>query len=107
MSQLTAFALTVAAELLWYVGGLVAIVGLRWWSAMMLAIGVNAVSHPLAWWLLAPHPALVPLLLTEVAVTLTEAAALAVAVRRDLAALALLSVGANASSLLTGLILNR
>ena len=50
---------------------------------------------------------MLPLLLTEVAVTLAEAAVLAVAVRRDLATLALLSVGANASSLLTGLILNR
>lgn len=107
MSQLTAFAVTIAVESLWYVGGLVGIVGLRWWSALMLAFGVNAVTHPVAWWVLSSHPTMLPLVLTEVAVTLAEAAVLAVAVRRDLATLALLSVGANASSLLTGLILNR
>ncbi|MDP7721410.1 hypothetical protein [Mycobacterium sp. TY814] len=107
MSQLTAFVITVAVESLWYVGGLVGIVGLRWWSALMLTIGVNAVTHPVAWWVLAPDPTIARLLLTEVAVTLAEAAVLAVAVRRDLTTLALLSVGANASSLLTGLVLNR
>ncbi|MHA7650810.1 hypothetical protein ACX9NE_15980 [Mycobacterium sp. ML4] len=107
MSQLTAFAVTIAVESLWYVGGLVGILGLRWWSALMLSIVVNAITHPLAWWVLAPNPTLGQLLLTEAVVTLAEAAVLAVAVRRDPATLALLSVGANASSLLTGLILNR
>lgn len=107
MSQLTAFTVTIAVESLWYVGGLVGIVGLRWRSALMLAIGVNAVTHPVAWWVLASGPGLVGLLLTEAAVTFAEAAVLAVAVRRELPTLALLSVGANASSLLTGLILNR
>lgn len=107
MSQLTAFVVTVAVESLWYVGGLVGIVGLRWWWALLLAIGVNAVTHPVAWWVLAPDPTLPALALTELAVTLAEAVVLAVAVRRELVTLALLSVGANASSLLTGLLLNR
>jgi len=107
VSQLTAFVVTVAVESLWYVGGLVGIVGLRWWSALLLAMGVNAVTHPVAWWVLAPDPSLPALALTELAVTLAEAVVLAVAVRRELGTLALLSVGANASSLLTGLLLNR
>ncbi len=108
MLQLTAFGVTLAVEILWYVGGLTGIVGLRWWSALTLAIAVNAVTHPLVWWALAPHPTLQQLLATEVAVTLAEAAMLAVAVRRDIAALTLLSLGANASSpALTGLVLNR
>lgn len=107
MSPLTAFGITVAVEMLWYVGGLTGIVGLRWYSALALAIVVNVVTHPLAWWLLSPDPTLLQLLLIEVGVTLAEAAMLAVAVRRELATLALLSLGANASSLLTGLILNR
>lgn len=94
-------------ESLWYVGGLVGIVGLRWWSAVTLAIVVNTVTHPAAWWVLAPHPSLLQLVVTEAGVTLAEATMLAVAVRRDFAMLALLSLGANASSLLTGLILNR
>jgi hypothetical protein len=45
-------------------------------------------------------------LLAEAVVVVAEAALLAVAVRRDLAVLALLSVGANASSLLIGLLLS-
>jgi hypothetical protein len=107
VSQLTAFAATVAVEMPWYAGGLAGIVGLRWPAALILAVAVNALTHPLAWWVLSPHPTLAQLLVTEVAVTFAEAALLAAAVRRDLGTLALLSVGANASSLLTGLILNR
>lgn len=104
MSQLAAFALTLVIELPWYVTGLVCLVGVRWWAGLLLGIGVNACTHPLLWWVLAPHPTLPHTLLAEIVVVAAEAALLAVAVRRDLAVLALLSVGANASSLLIGML---
>jgi hypothetical protein len=105
VSQLAAFALTLAVELPWYVTGLVFLVSVRWWVALALGIGVNACTHPLLWWVLAPNPTLPHTLLAEIVVVVAEAALLAVAVRRDLALLALLSVGANASSLLVGMLL--
>ncbi len=107
MSQLAAFGLTLAVELPWYVGGLVALVGLRVWSALVLAVAVNACTHPVLWWVLGPHPAPAHTLLAEVAVIVAEAALLAAAVRREFAVLAILSLGANTSSLLIGLLLNR
>ena len=106
VSQLAAFGLTLAVELPWYVGGLIAVVGVRWWAALALGILVNACTHPLLWWALAPHPTLLQTLLAEVAVVVAEAALLAVAIRRDVAILALLSASANASSLLIGLLLS-
>lgn len=106
MSQLSAFGLTLAVELPWYVSGLVAIVGLRWWSALGLAVAVNVCTHPVLWWVLAPQPTLLHTMLAEAAVILAEGALLAVAVRRDVGVLVLLSVGANVSSLLVGLLLS-
>ncbi len=106
MSQLAAFGLTLAVELPWYVTGLVLLVGVRWRTALGLGLLVNACTHPLLWWVLAPRPTLARTLLAEAVVVVAEAALLAVAVRRDLAVLALLSVGANASSLLIGLLLS-
>jgi hypothetical protein len=103
---LAAFGLTLAVELPWYVAGLVAVIGVRWWSALGLGIGVNACTHPLLWWVLAPHPNLLWSLLAEIAVVLAEAVLLGIAVRRDLAVLGLLSLAANASSLLIALLLS-
>lgn len=106
VSQLAAFGLTLAVELPWYIGGLAALVGVRWWSALALGVMVNACTHPLLWWTLAPHPSLLQTLPAEAAVILAETALLAVAIRRDFAVLALLSASANASALLTGLLLS-
>lgn len=106
MSQLAALALTLVVELPWYVTGLVIVVGVRWWAALALGIVVNACTHPLLWWMLAPHPTLPQTLLAEVVVVVAEAALLAAAVRRDLGVLALLSVAANASSLLVGMLIS-
>jgi hypothetical protein len=107
VSQLVAFGLTLAVELPWYVGGLVALVGLRLWSALVLAVTVNVCTHPVLWWVLAPHPTLAHTLLAEVAVIVAEAALLAAAIRREFAVLGLLSLGANTSSLLIGLLFSR
>jgi hypothetical protein len=106
VSQLAAFGLTLAVELPWYGGGLVVLhlTRLRW--ALGLGVLVNAVSHPLLWWALAPHPSLARLAGAEVGVWLLEALLLWAAVRRDLGPLLVLSLAANASSLLIGLVLS-
>ena len=106
MSQPAAFALTLVVELPWYVTGLVILVGVRWLAALALGIGVNACTHPLLWWTLAPHPTLLQTLLAEIVVVVAETALLAAAVRRDLAVLAWLSVAANASSLVIGMLIS-
>jgi hypothetical protein len=106
VSQLAAFPLTLVAELPWYVVGLVLLVGVPWWIALLLGVAVNASTHPLLWWVLAPHPTLAQTLLTEIVVVVAEATLLAAAVRRDLAVLVLLSLGANASSLFIGMLLS-
>jgi hypothetical protein len=126
--QLAALGLTVAIELPWYVLGLV---GLRTgrlstagarrsgvcggeagqlstagvWRAALLGLGVNLVTHPVLWWLLAPRPTLALFALAELAVCAVEALLLWCWLRRDLALLAVLSVGANATSVLVGLLL--
>jgi hypothetical protein len=106
VSQLSAFGLTLAIEIPWYMGGLVTLVGLRWWSALGLTVAVNACTHPVLWWVLEPHPPLLHAMLAEAVVILVEGALLAVTVRRDFAVLLLLSFGANVSSLLIGLLLS-
>jgi hypothetical protein len=109
VSQLAAFGLTLAVELPWYGAGLVArrlVARARWWWAPVLGVAVNAVSHPLLWWWLAPHPSLARLAVAEAAVWLMEALLLWAAIRRELALLLVLSLAANASSLLIGLILS-
>jgi hypothetical protein len=106
VSQLAAFGLTVAVEVPWYGAGLVALrlVRLRW--ALVLGVLVNAVSHPLLWWWLAPHPSFIRLAGAEAGVWLLEALLLFAAIRRELALLLVLSLAANASSLLIGLLLS-
>jgi hypothetical protein len=107
VSQLAAFGLTLAVELPWYGAGLVALrLVRRWWSALILGMLVNAVSHPLLWWWLAPHPSFTRLAVAETGVWLLEAFLLFAAIRRELALLLVLSLAANASSLLIGLLLN-
>lgn len=103
---MAAFGLTLAVELPWYLAGLVALVRVRWWLALGLGVAVNALTHPLLWWVLAPAPTLLQIALAEVVVVLAEAALLAVALRRDVVVLGLLSLGANASSVLVGLLLS-
>jgi hypothetical protein len=109
VSQLAAFGLTLAVELPWYGAGLVGlrlVKPARWWWALVLGIAVNAISHPLLWWSLAPHPSLGRLAVAEAGVWLLEALLLGAAIRRDLALLLVLSLAANASSLLIGLLLS-
>jgi len=107
VSQLAAFGLTLAVELPWYGAGLVTLrLVRRWWWALALGLLINAVSHPLLWWTLAPHPSWAWLAGAEVGVWLLETLLLWAAVRRDLGLLLVLSLAANASSLLIGLLLS-
>jgi hypothetical protein len=109
VSQLAAFGLTLAVELPWYGAGLLALRLVkpgRWWWALVLGVAVNAISHPLLWWSLAPHPSLGRLAVAEAGVWLLEALLLWTAIRRDVALLLVLSLAANASSLLIGLLLS-
>jgi hypothetical protein len=103
---LAAFGLTLAVELPWYVTGLLALrlAGLR--RALVLGVLVNALSHPVLWWLLAPHPTLARTGVAEVGVCAFEALLLFAVLRREPALLALLSVAANACSVLIGLLLS-
>jgi hypothetical protein len=103
--QLAALGLTVAIELPWYVLGLVGLRLTGAWRAALLGVGVNLVTHPALWWLLAPRPALALFAVAELAVCAVEALLLWCWLRRDLALLAVLSVGANATSVLVGLVL--
>ena len=106
MSQLAAFGLTLAVELPWYVAGLVALRLAGWRRALVLGVVVNALSHPVLWWFLAPRPTLPRIAVAEVAVCAFEALLLFAAIRREPALLVLLCVAANACSVLIGLLLS-
>jgi hypothetical protein len=106
VSQLAALGLTLAVELPWYGAGLVALRLARLPWALGLGVLVNAISHPLLWWALAPHPSWARLAGAEIGVWLLEALLLWAAVRRNLGLLLVLSLAANASSLLIGLLLS-
>jgi hypothetical protein len=105
MSQLAALGLTIAVELPWYVLGLAGLRLTSAWRAALLGVGVNLVTHPVLWWMLAPRPTLTRLTLAELAVGAVEALLLFIWVRREPALLVVLSIGANATSVLIGVAL--
>jgi hypothetical protein len=100
---LAAFGLTVAMELPWYLAGLTGLRLLPWRRALAAGFAVNAVTHPVLWWVLSGHPRWWGP--AEVAVCAAEALMLLAAVRRDPVVLLLLSVAANTTSLAAGLLL--
>src|SRR6266508_4602033 len=108
LSWLAALALTLAVEVPLYASVLRLAWGIRLRDAAGLGAAVNALTHPVLWWSLAPwtgrpwYPWLVAG--AEVVVCAVEWLALAVLVRRDRLALAALSLGANAASVLAGII---
>src|SRR5512144_1556003 len=104
MSQLAAFGATLAAELPWYVAGLVTLRLARWWVALLAGVGVNLLTHPVLWWALAPSPTLPRLAAAELGVWVAETALLFAVVRRQPALLAVLCAGANATSVVIGLL---
>ncbi|WP_238012454.1 hypothetical protein KZZ52_58970 [Dactylosporangium sp. AC04546] len=103
--MLTALALTLLVEVPLYT---VALVGTRlaeWRRAATLGLLVNLLTHPVLWWYLAPRPSATRFWAAEAVVVLVEAGVLAAALRRDRLLLIVVSVGANACSVLMGLLL--
>jgi hypothetical protein len=104
----TALLLTLAVEVALYAAALVALRLARPLRAALLAVAVNVVTHPLLWLLLAPRPTLAAVVAAEVAVWAAEALLLWLALRRrpSLAVLGIVSAGANAASILAGLLVS-
>jgi len=107
LSWLAAFGLTLAVEVPLYAAALRLAWGVPLAKALRLGTGVNLVTHPVLWWSLTPwtgrpwYPCLV--VGAEAAVCVAEWGVLALTVRRDRVALAALSAGVNAVSVLAGL----
>jgi hypothetical protein len=111
---LPALLLTLAVEVPLYTAALVALRLARWWRAAALGVLVNLLTHPALWLFLVPHPAAARFWTAEALATIVEAAMLvsALAGRRQEprnpwspALLLVVSLGANACSLLMGLLL--
>ncbi len=104
-----AFVLTLLVEVPLYTLALRAGWGWPVWRGIVAALAVNALTHPVLWYALAPHrhATAYPLLLVvaEAAVVLVEWAVLAAVTRRDRLALAVVCAGVNAASVLAGLLL--
>lgn len=73
--------------------------------ALLLGVAVNLLTHPLLWWFLAPRPPAGRFWGAELAVVLVEAAVLYATCRREPILMLVTSLGANALSLLIGLVL--
>ena len=101
---LTAFAWTLAIELPIYtylVGGYFR----RWWGVVVVAIGINLVTHPMLWFVFPRlEPRWLYLVAGETTVILIEAVLLAIAIRRPLHALGA-AIAANFASIAGGVIL--
>ena len=112
MTWLAALVTTLAVEVPLYWLVLAHFCKLERLRSLALAVGVNAVSHPLLWFALLPAlgPVVGPpadLLVGEGVVVALEASILVLAVRRERVALLAFAVVANAASLLVGLVLQQ
>ena len=105
MTYLAALALTVAVELPLYVVGLVALRLAGPVRAVLLAVGVNLLTHPVLWLVVAPTQT-ATVYLAEVGVCLVEAAVIRLVVRRDTLLAIALSLAANAASFGVGLLVS-
>lgn len=99
----SALAITLAVEGPVYVVGLLELRLSGPVRAVVLALAVNLITHPVLWLLLGPDPTLGITCVAEVAVWLVEAAIIWLAVRRELPVVLLLALGANAASFCAGL----
>jgi hypothetical protein len=104
MTAVAALGLTVAVELPLYVLGLVALRLAHPWHAVLLGVGVNLLTHPVLWYVLAPDPTASLIIVAEVVVCLVEAAVIWLVVRQDGPLLFVLALGANAASFGAGLL---
>jgi hypothetical protein len=109
MSFLAALLVTLAVEVPLYVAALVALRLARPGRAALLAVGVNLLTHPVLWWYLEPRPTPGRVVAAEVLVWAAEAGLLWLALGRRpsrLAVLAVVSAGANAASILAGVLIS-
>jgi len=102
--MLRALLLTLAVEVPLYTVALGALRLATRWRAVALGVLVNLLTHPVLWLVLAPHPTAARLWTAEAAAVATEALVLLLAVRRSPLLLLVISLGANAGSLLIGLL---
>ena len=105
MPQVTALLLTLAVEVPLYVAALAALGLAPWRRALLLAVVVNLLTHPVLWSVLGERPPVLRVAAAEVLVWLVEAALLGLAVRRRPALVALVAAGANAGSVLAGAVI--
>lgn len=106
MSFPAALLATLAIEVPLYAAALTALRLARPARAALLAVAVNLLTHPLLWWWLAPRPGAGRLAVAELLVWAAEAGVLWLAVRRQPVVLAVVAAGANAASLLAGLLVS-
>ncbi|UWP82577.1 hypothetical protein [Dactylosporangium fulvum] len=99
-----ALLLTLAVEVPLYTAALVALGLTTRRRAAALGALVNLLTHPALWWFLAPRPSATRFWTAEAVVAVVEALALLGVVRRDGALLLVISIGANACSVLMGLL---
>jgi hypothetical protein len=101
-----ALLLTLAVEVPLYVAALTELRLARPRRGVLFAVAVNVLTHPVLWLLLAPRPSLGALVAAEVSVWLVEAGGLWLGLRRQPGVLLVVSAGANAASILAGLLVS-
>jgi len=112
VTWITAFVVTLGVEVPLFVVTLRAFCGVRVPSAVALAVAVNAVSHPLLWFVLLPPLAtmttpVASVLIGEVLVWMFEAGCCVALARRHRTAAIATALLANGASFLVGLLLQR
>lgn len=101
-----ALVVTIVVELPLYVLALVGLRLVRPARAVLLAIGLNLLTHPVLWHVLAPDPTIARVVLAEVCVVVVEAAVIRLFVRRDTVMSLVVSLGVNAASFGVGMMIN-
>jgi hypothetical protein len=104
MPYAAALVLTVVVEVPVYAIVLTRGLGWSWRGAVLAGLAVNALTHPVAWWLLSGAGAdyLPRFAAVECGVWLVEALALYAVARREAGLLALTALVANTASALAG-----
>jgi len=101
-----ALLVTLAVEVPLYAAALAALRFATAARAALLGAAVNLFTHPLLWWWLGSRPPVGRIAVAEVLVWAAEAGLLWLAVRRGMWVLAVVSAGANAASILAGLLVS-
>jgi hypothetical protein len=106
MTYGVALALTLAVEVPLYVAGLLALrlAGLA--RALLVAVAVNLLTHPVLWLVLADGASPTRVLVAEGCVCVVEALVIRAVVGRGAPLAFLLAVGANAASFAVGLVVS-